>query len=119
MKRINLKHGATARVSNSCSRETIDYLNNLVDIAYNLKFADITFDECLDNLKEILNRDRLEWIPISDIPKVLLEDFKNFNIGNTMALVDDVECIPYRDFRNWYNKIMYGKGIDYKIKFKI
>lgn len=38
--RVRLKHGS-ARVAENCSKETIDMLNKMVELAYNMKEEDL------------------------------------------------------------------------------
>jgi len=75
------------------------------------RYTDMNLDECLNMLNKILDNHHLSWIPISQIPSVLLDDFETFNIGNTMAMIDGVECVPYRDFIKWMKSV---HGIEIK-----
>jgi len=83
-----------------------------------MKEASITFNGCISKLNELLNNHYLSWIPINEIPVVLHDDFSRLNVGNTMAMIDGIECVPYEDFRKWYYKIKYEDGIDYQIKWE-
>lgn len=67
-------------------------------------------------LKKILDNHYLSFIPIKEIPEILREDFYNYNIGNTMSMVDSEECAPYRDIKNWINKIISNGGLKAIIK---
>jgi len=81
------------------------------------KIANITFDQMHIQLDKLFNNYiENEYVPISEIPDVLIDDFSEFNSGNTMSMIDDKPCVPYRDFRHWYNKLN-SVGFDYQIQF--
>ena len=77
------------------------------------KIINITFDQVYMQLNKLLdNYNQDEFVPISEIPDILIEDFNEFNCDNTMSMIDDKPHIPYRDFRHWCNKLN-SDGFDY------
>ena len=77
-----------------------------------MKTTNLTLEKLLDIVK---NLSLHSYCKKSDIPEVLKEDFNTFISGKALSIIDNEE-VTY-DMKLYYNKLYYGKGIDYKVKF--
>ena len=78
------------------------------------KIAGMSFQECLDKIKNLA---RQENCFIDDIPKILKEDFDNFIVGHTLSTLNGREIT--HDMKAYYDKIYSKKGIDYPVQWKM
>ena len=50
-------------------------------------------------------------VTLSEIPSELQEDFQTFFIGKTFTIKNKIPHFHFHDFRDWFNKVVYSKGI--------
>ena len=75
--------------------------------------TELTLKECFDQLKVLADQSQPF---IDEVPEPLQRDFNEFIIGQTISTVDG-RSVTY-DMKKYYDKVMYGAGVSYRIKFK-
>lgn len=79
-----------------------------------MKTSNLTLIECVEAVRALTLQ---PVVYIDQIPDVLQEDFNTFIIGHTIS-VDGDRRITY-DIKQYYDKLMNRKGIDYPVQWKL